>query len=46
MSLNIILEADIKTLSKSLIDIIKEEEKTASKNYCSISSKISINNMI
>lgn len=32
MSLNIILEADIKTLSKTLIDIIKEEEKTALKD--------------
>ena len=28
MSLNIIPEADIKTLSKTLIDTIKEEEKT------------------
>lgn len=27
MSLNIISETDIKTLSKTLIDIIKEEEK-------------------
>lgn len=32
MSLNIIPEADIKTLSKTLIDIIKEEEKTALKD--------------
>ena len=32
MSLNIIPEADIKALSKTLIDIIKEEEKTALKD--------------
>lgn len=32
MSLNIIPEADIKTLSKTLIDIIKEEEKIALKD--------------
>ena len=32
MSLNIIPETDIKTLSKTLIDIIKEEEKTALKD--------------
>ena len=32
MSLNIIPEADIKTLSKTLIDIIKEEEKVSLKD--------------
>lgn len=32
MGLNIIPETDIKTLSKTLIDIIKEEEKTALKD--------------
>ena len=32
MSLNIINEIDIKTLSKTLIDIIKEEEKVSLKD--------------
>ena len=32
MSLNIINETDIKTLSKTLIDIIKEEEKVSLKD--------------
>ena len=32
MSLNIISETDIKTLSKTLIDIIKEEEKVSLKD--------------
>lgn len=32
MSLNIIPETDIKTLSKTLIDIIKEEEKVSLKD--------------
>ena len=32
MSLNIIPERDIKTLSKTLIDIIKEEEKVSLKD--------------